>query len=244
MLHRSPRKNADNRKVKVAVREGEKTHSQIVSVESGKAEVKLEVNHKKSLQIAVGPANASDEDIFRLRTLTASVSPQQWEKEKALTLAPIAITPIYWRWWWIWCRGVPPLLVASSAPDGSPVPECRSQRVRRRLLVVVVVHLPGGQHQRLPMPTATSLLASAGAVASWWPWWWWETTILEARSDPSGKNLPGSSTAYPELGVRQPSTTRTLFDLVSLKPQVSRTTGTLVKPTTAASQGLSPGTDL
>ena len=88
-------KERGQQKVKVAVREGGKVSSQTVSVEAGGAQVRMEVDYNKNLEIAVGPANASDDDIFRLRTLTASVSPRQWEKDKSLTLTPIAITPIF-----------------------------------------------------------------------------------------------------------------------------------------------------
>jgi len=228
-------KERGQQKVKVAVREGEKTHSQIVSVESGKAEVKLEVNHKKSLQIAVGPANASDEDIFRLRTLTASVSPQQWEKEKALTLTPIAITSIYWRWWWIWCREFT-ITGRVVCADGSPVPGAE----------VNAYDVDFWWWWSSIFQVGSTAITDANGnftlsfrwCCGWWPWWWWETRYW--RLDPIlVEKICPVLQLHPELGVRQPSPTPTL-DLVSLKPQASRTTGNLVKPTSAASQALSP----
>ncbi len=65
-------------KVRIAVQQGRSVKSQVVSVEGGKAAAKFDVDQKQTAQIAVGPANASDDDLFHLQTLTATVSPTQW----------------------------------------------------------------------------------------------------------------------------------------------------------------------
>ncbi len=181
------------------------------------------------------PANASDEDIFRLRTLTSSVSPQQWDKDKPLTLSPIAITSIYWRWWWIWCREFT-ITGRVVCADGSPVPgaEVNAYDVDYWWWWSSIFQVGS---------TATTdangnFTLSFRWCCGWWPWWWWETRYW--RLDPIlVEKIYPVLQLHPELGIRQPSPTPTL-DLVSLKPQASRTTGNLVKPTSAASQTLSP----
>src|SRR5678816_2526313 len=73
-------------KVAVAVGEGAKITSRVVTVESGKSEVKLEVDSKQSLTVAIGSDSASDEDLFRLQTINIQVNPRQWEEKPTLTL--------------------------------------------------------------------------------------------------------------------------------------------------------------
>ncbi len=227
-------KERGQQKVKVAVREGDKTKSHIVSVESGKAQVKVEVDPKRNLEIAVGPANASDEDIFRLRTLTASVSPQQWDKEKVLTLASIAITPMFWRWWWIWCREFT-ITGQVVCADGSPVPGAEVSAYD------VDFWWWWSSISQVGSPAVTDANGNFSInfrwCCGWWPWWWWEVRYW--RLDPVlVEKIYPLLKLHPELNLREPSPTPTL-DLVSLKPQASRTGG-LSKPTMAASQALSP----
>src|ERR671917_551857 len=86
-------KERGQQRVKVAVKEGDKVKTQVVSVTSGKAEVKLNVGSKQTLSIAVGPENVSDEEIFRLQTITTAVTPAQWAGKARLRLSPIVVTP-------------------------------------------------------------------------------------------------------------------------------------------------------
>src|SRR5262245_61964602 len=109
-------------KVKVAVDDGGgKIHSQVVAVDSGKGEVKLEVDPRRSLTVAVGAATASDEDLLRLQTINVQVTPNQWQDKPTLTLPPIVVTPHWWRLWLVWCRDfvIHGRVVCA---DGSPVP--------------------------------------------------------------------------------------------------------------------------
>ena len=225
-------KERGRQKVKVAVREGEKIKSKTISVDSNKAQVKLEVDHRKSLEIAIGPGNASDEDIFKLRTLTASVSPQQWGKE-GLTLTPIVITPVYWWWWWIWCREFT-ITGQVVCADGSPVPgaEVTAYDVDFWWWWSSITQVGNAVTDANGNFTLTFRWC-----CGWWPWWWWELRYW--RLDPLlvDKIYPVLK-LHPELEVRAPSPTPTL-DLVSLKPQVVRG-GALSKPSFPASQAVTP----
>ncbi|HKF06381.1 MAG TPA: carboxypeptidase-like regulatory domain-containing protein [Candidatus Sulfotelmatobacter sp.] len=230
-----PEKERGKQKIKVAVRAGGKTKSHVVSVESGKAQVKLEVSSKQSLSVAVGPASASDEDLFHLRTITASVSPQQWEKD-SLTLSPVAITPIYWRWWWIWCREFT-ITGQVVCADGSPVPGAQ----------VSAFDVDFWWWWSSISQVGNTAVTDANGnftitftwCCGWWPWWWWELRYW--RLDPIlVEKLYPVLKLHPELDLREPSPTPTL-DLVSLKPQASRSgAGALTKPTIAASRAVTP----
>jgi len=227
-------KERGQQKVKVAVREGGKVKSAVVSVEGGQAEVKLEVDPKRNLEIAVGPANASDEDIFRLQTLTASVTPKHWGKEKSLTLSPIAITAYCWRWWWIWCREFT-ITGRVCCADGSPVPGAE----------VSAYDVDFFWWWSSVSQVGNNAITDANGnftinfrwCCGWWPWWWWEFRCW--RLDPIlVEKIYPVLKLHPELKLREPSPKPSL-DLIAFKPQVSRGGG-LVAPTLSTSQQLSP----
>ena len=209
-------KERGQQKVKVAVREGTKTKSYVVSVDSGKAEVKIEVDHKQPLTIAVGPATASDEDIFHLQTLTASVSPSQWAKDNSLTVGPIVVTPVYWRWWWIWCREFT-ITGTVVCADGSPVPGAEVSAYDVDYFWWWSSIFQAG---------STAVTDANGNFSitftwccGWWPWWWWEQRYW--RLDPLlVEKIYPVLKMHPNLNLREPSVTPSL-DLVSLKPHVN-----------------------
>src|SRR2546423_1608397 len=80
-------------RVKVALQQRGATKSQVASVEAGRAELKFDVDPKQPLSIAVGPETATDEDIFHLQTLTATISPSQLQERQAVTVPALVITP-------------------------------------------------------------------------------------------------------------------------------------------------------
>ncbi|RUL77508.1 carboxypeptidase-like regulatory domain-containing protein [Dyella choica] len=228
-------KDREKKRLRVAVRAGRETTSEVVVIESGKGQVSLEVDAKQSLLVAVGPESASEEDLFHLRTININVSPRQWDGN-SLTLAPIAITPIYWRWWWIWCREFT-ITGQVLCADGSPVPGAQVSAFDvdywwwwssiSQVGKTVVTDASG--HFTL----------SFRWCCGWWPWWWWESRYW--RLDPVlVEKLHPILKLHPELDVRDPSAALTL-DLIAMKPQASHSTsGVLAKPTIAASRALSP----
>ena len=165
-----PANERGKQRVKVAVQEGNKTRSQIVAVEAGKAEVKLEVDPKQPLSLAIGPENASDEDIFHLQTLTASVSPRQWPTQGTLSLPAFVLTPVWWRFWLFWCRNfdIEGRVVCA---DGSPVP---GAEVRAFDVDFFWWWTSIGQVG----PTAITDANGHFSIkfrwcCGWLPWWWW-----------------------------------------------------------------------
>jgi hypothetical protein len=107
-------------RIKVAVQTADdKIHSQIIAVDSERKEVRFDVDEKKAVDIAIGPDEAVDGDLFKLQTLTARVTPQQWRESKLVV--PLVVTPYYWKFWFTWCRKIT-ITGRVVCSDGSPVP--------------------------------------------------------------------------------------------------------------------------
>lgn len=107
-------------RIKVAVQTSDgKIQSRVIALDSEKAEVRFDVDEKKPIDVAVGPGEAADQDLFKLQTLTARVTPQQWRGAK-LAL-PLILTPFYWKFWLTWCRNIT-ITGRVVCPDGRPVP--------------------------------------------------------------------------------------------------------------------------
>lgn len=165
-----PANERGQQRVKVAVQEGGKIHSQVVAVEGGKAEIKLDVDPKQPLSLAVGPESAADEDLFHLQTLTATISPRQWPARGNLTLPAFTLTPVWWRFWLFWCRNfdIEGRVVCA---DGSPVPGAE-------------VHAYDVDFfwwwSSISQVGPTAITDANGHFSikfrwccGWLPWWWW-----------------------------------------------------------------------
>lgn len=108
-------------KVKVGVRASSgKIRSQVVAIKAEKLELKFAAD-AHGADVAIGPDDASDEDLFRLQTITQRVTAASWLKLTTLVLPPLVITPFYWAFWLRWCRNFV-IHGRVLCPDGSPVP--------------------------------------------------------------------------------------------------------------------------
>jgi hypothetical protein len=166
-------------RVKVAVQQGTAIKSQIVAIQGGAAKVTLDVDPKQTASIAVGPENATDEDVFHLQTLTASVAPAQWTGQTALTIPAIVVTPKWWTTWLTWCREfvISGRLVCA---DGSPVP---GAEVRAYDVNFFWWWLSSSQ---VGSPVITDpaghFTIKFRWCCGWWPWYWWQ--LREWRLEP------------------------------------------------------------
>ncbi len=164
-----PDSDRKQQKVKVAVQQRDVVKSMVVGVAEGKAETKFEVDPKLNTAVAVGPASASDEDLFHLQTLTASVSPAQWQKQN-LTLPPIEITPNWWAGWLRWCRDFV-ITGRVVCPDGSPVPGAEVTAYD------VDYFWWWSSINQIGSPAVTDASGHFTMkfrwCCGWWPWWWW-----------------------------------------------------------------------
>lgn len=126
--------------------------------------------HPGPLQIAIGPADATDEEILGLQTLGLHVSTRKWGDQTKLELAPVAISPYYWFWWLRWCRTFT-IRGKVACPDGSPVPgaEVCAYDVdwwffwsSKQQVGCAVTDIDG------------TFEITFRWCCGWWPWWWWK----------------------------------------------------------------------
>ncbi|HKF50519.1 MAG TPA: carboxypeptidase-like regulatory domain-containing protein [Terracidiphilus sp.] len=162
-----------NRGLKVAAysRDGAVAGSTVAVLnEKGQGSAKLGFNQKPGgLRVAIGPENASDEDLSHLQTISVNVAPTQWKENRA-ALTPIAISPYYWWWWQEWCRDytITGRLVCA---DGSPVPGA----------TVCAYDVDWWWWWISEYQVGCAVTDANGAFqikfrrcCGWWWWWWWE----------------------------------------------------------------------
>ncbi len=165
-----PAPDRKQQRVRVAIQQGSTIRSQVVPVDDGKAEVRLDVDPQQAVAIAVGPESASDQDVFHLQTLTATATAKQLQAGKQLSLAPIVVTPAWWSRWLGWCREFT-ISGRLACADGSPVPgaEVRAYDVD---------YFWWWSSLSQVGPAAITDVSGHFIIrfrwcCGWWPWWWW-----------------------------------------------------------------------
>lgn len=214
-------------RVKVAVQSGDKVVSQVVAVKDGKAEARLDVDPKQSLAVAVGPENASDEDIFHLQTLTANISATQWGTQKTLEMPAFRLTPTWWRFWLFWCRefDIEGRVICA---DGSPVPGAEVKAFD-------VNFFWWWSSINQVGPTAVTDASGHFSIkfrwcCGWLPWWWWRLRAWRLEPLLVEKINPVLN-LNPQLKFRTPQPTPTL-DLFAAQPHLSTPSlATVASPT-------------
>ena len=74
-----------------------------------------------AVQVAVGPQDATDEELLAAETIGARIPTVAWGKQKRLKIAPLDISSWHWGRWLRWCRTVT-VRGRLVCPDGRPVP--------------------------------------------------------------------------------------------------------------------------
>ena len=163
--------------------------------------------HPGPVQVIVGPARASDQDLVNLQTMSVPVPGASWAERRELVIAPIAVAPYWWWWWYEWCRSFV-IRGRVICADGSPVPGAE----------VCAYDIDWWWWW-----TSTQLLGCTTTAADgtfeidfnwccgWWPWWWWrfrvwqfdpvlaETVTSVIEQDPRVQLAPAGN--QPGLGV-------------------------------------------
>lgn len=183
--------------------------SELDSKGQGRATLAFNAN-PGAIQVVLGPANASDEELRGLQTISVNVPSTRWRESDSVKLSPVVITAHYWWWWWRWCREYTitgRLLCADRRPVvGATV--CAYD---------VDYWWWWASQDKVACATTDATGAFSMSFArccGWWPWWWWETRqwlldpILVERistflkDDPKFAQLP-RATPKPSLDVFQ-----------------------------------------
>jgi hypothetical protein len=130
-----------------------------------------------SVRVAVGPENASAEQMKGLQTINVDVARRQWGDKKELTIDAVLISAYYWWWWLWWCRDFK-ITGRVLCADGSPVPGAQ--------VCAYDVDWWWWWWSNQQVGCATTDVNGAFEIdftwcCGWWPWWWWarRTWLLE-----------------------------------------------------------------
>lgn len=154
-----------------------------------------------SLKVALGPGNASAEDLKHLQTISVDVPASKWRDSTKLKLTPIVISNYYWRWWWFWCREFK-VTGRVHCVDGTPVAGAK----------VCAFDVDWWWWWTSQEQVGCSTTDATGSFeidftrcCGWWPWWWWairdwqldpiiaEKIIALLRNNPKFRRLPTPS---------------------------------------------------
>lgn len=124
----------------------------------------------ESLQVVVGPPDASAEEMRGLQTIAVDVPSRRWAEEAELELPAVRVTPTFWHWWLRWCRTFT-IRGRVVCADGSPVPGAE--------VCAFDVDRFWWWCSRQQVGCATTDAQGAFEITfrwccGWWPWWWWQ----------------------------------------------------------------------
>jgi hypothetical protein len=232
-----PQNDRGKQRVRVAVKYGDTIHSEVVSVDSGKADVSLNVEARGPVTIAVGPEKISAAELFRRDTPTVAVKPRTAEGQLFYHVQPIVIAPHLWLRWLVWCRQYT-ISGYVYGPDGNPVPSANVSAfdVERfwwwsstQQLGSTVMTDPTGY-----------FTITFERCCGWLPWYWWE--LQEWRLDPIlHEKIQRVLQLVPDLRVSKPSPAVELsFTLAKSQPRVPGVS--LARRSSVAARKLTPST--
>jgi hypothetical protein len=165
--------------VKVVVRGARQTQSRVVGFDD-KRQACAQFHFAEApgpLAVLLGPAEATDDEIAGMQTLTIQIASREWAAKRALKITPIVIPPLYWHRWPLICRGyvIRGRVVCPDA-GASPVPAAK-------VCAYDVDHWFHWSSTHL-IGCATTDVHGAFEMrfrwcCNWWPWWWWRDRIWE-----------------------------------------------------------------
>jgi hypothetical protein len=125
--------------------------------------------HPGRLHMAIGPADATAEELLALQTLNLDLRTKLWAGQQELQLAPLRIPPYFWHWWWRWCRTFT-IRGQVICPNGDPVPGAT--------VCAYDVDWWFFWSSTQLVGCATTDVNGTFEITfrwccGWWPWWWW-----------------------------------------------------------------------
>jgi len=232
-----PEQERGKQRLRVAAKSGKKIVSEVVSVTTGRATAKLEMDTTETVTIAVGPESSSAADLFRRNTSTATARPQMIDNKPAYVVHPIVITPPLWTLWLFWCRTFT-ISGYVYGPDGNPVPSAQVSAYN-------VDWFWWWSAVQQVGPTATTDPTGYFSIdfvwcCGWLPWYWWE--LREWRLDPVlVEKIDAVLKLSPGLHVSPPSPELSL-QLTNVNPDVLPRGKSLGPQPSVAPHQLNPST--
>jgi hypothetical protein len=145
----------------------------------GMGSATISVPAATGVRVILGPADATDEEMVGLQTVTLDIPGRQLREQPELTLTSIIIPPYYWWWWLHWCRRFV-IHGRVVCPDGKPVPGAT--------VCAFDVDAWWWWWSKQQIGCATTDINGAFTISfrwccGWWPWWWWRNRYwyLEQR---------------------------------------------------------------
>ncbi|MBV8928319.1 MAG: carboxypeptidase regulatory-like domain-containing protein, partial [Mycobacteriaceae bacterium] len=196
-----PQNERGKQRVRVALKYGDTIQSEVVPVDSGKADVSLNVEARGPLTIAVGPENISAAELFRRDTPTVAVKPRTVKGELVYEIQPIVVGPNIWRRWLYWCTQYT-ISGYVHGSDGNPVPSAQVSAFNiERFFWWSSTQQVGSTVTTDPTGHFTITFERC---CGWLPWYWWE--LQEWRLDPIlHEQIQRVLQLVPDLHVGKPS---------------------------------------
>ena len=175
-----------------------------------------------AVRVLVGPANASDEELQALQTISTTVSGRQWQVSRDLKLQPILISSYYWYWWLWWCRDFT-IRGRVLCPDGTPVPGAR--------VCAFDADWWWWWSSKQEVGCATTDATGSFEIkfrwcCGYWPWWWWKLRTWQFEPFLADRIVPVLQ-RHLKLGAVDPSPQPDLavFDRLLAEREASSTPG-------------------
>lgn len=145
--------------------------SEVVELDkAGRGSAKLGFDRPVSARVAIGPAEASDDEVLALQTINVDVSARRFT-DNTVTLPVVKVSPYYWHFWWRFCRTFT-IRGRILCPDGSPVPGAK----------ICAYDVDFWWWWCSRQEVGCDVTDGNGAFSitfrwccGWWPWWWWRT---------------------------------------------------------------------
>jgi hypothetical protein len=194
-----PESDRTKQRVRVAIKSGKETKSEVVSVASGSATATFELDTNTAVTIAVGPESSDAAELFLRNTPTVTARPTTVDGRLNYHVSPILIMRPIWELWLRWCRTFT-ISGYVYGQDGNPVPSAQ----------VTASDVDWFWWWSATQQVGTAITGPDGYFeiqfvwcCGWLPWYWWELRdwrldhVLVEKIDPVLRLNPNLTVSPP-----------------------------------------------